>query len=89
MSDKFVDPILAEGFDPNGPEPNVVYSRNNIINLNSFQQNSAESELNNPELLYTKALEEGATEEEAARTASLAFEALHNKNASNENKQDN
>ena len=27
MSDNYVDPILAEDFDPNGPEPTVDYSK--------------------------------------------------------------
>lgn len=82
MSDNFVDPILAEGFDPNGPEPNVVYSKANIINLSSLQQSEEPPHthgfmgLIEPVTAHSKALKEGATEEEAVAAADAAQKAI-------------
>tara|TARA_B110000908_G_C10232769_1_gene441530 strand:- start:623 stop:910 length:288 start_codon:yes stop_codon:yes gene_type:complete len=76
MSDNFVDPILAEDFDPNGPEPNVVYSKGNIFNLKSLQKRQPPHDLFDPVLIHTKALKEGATEEEAMAAVEAAEAAM-------------
>ena len=78
MSDNYVDPILAEDFDPNGPVPNVDYSKMKLIDFNTgkiIKQPNENGEIvltkeekallapSPARLAYNKAKKEGATEE--------------------------
>ena len=84
MSDNYVNPILAEDFDPDGPAPNVDYSKMKLIDLRSdkiIKQPNENGEIvltveekalldpSPARLAYNKAKKEGATEEEARAIA--------------------
>ena len=84
MSDNYVDPILAEDFDPDGPAPNVDYSKMKLIDVNAREEIKLQEAEMDPvltveekalilpspaRLVYNKAILEGATEEVARAAA--------------------
>ena len=79
MSDVYYDPILAEDFDPNGPVPDVDYSKfcclGDSLTNKQLIKNVKILERNVFRVAYNEAIQQGVTEEvakESAREAVLA-----------------
>jgi len=74
MSDNFVDPILAEDFDPNGPPPTVDYSKMKFMDINTREIFKIK---NGKEILLTEeeAAEKETQEVEEAAQAAASEEA--------------